>query len=119
GYTLTDQPEKIIAAEIIREKLFMLLKQEVPYGIGVEVTLFNEREGKNLVDIEANIYCEKESHKGIIIGENGKMLKKVGMLAREEIERLLGTKVFLKLWVKEKKDWRNNKIMLKSLGYNI
>jgi GTP-binding protein Era len=116
--TLTDQPEKLIAAEIIREKFFMLLKQEVPYGVGVEVILFREREGKNLLDIEANIYCEKESHKGIIIGENGKTLKKAGMLAREEIEGFLGMKVFLKLWVKKKKDWRNNKMMLKTLGYN-
>ena len=115
---LTDQPEKLIAAEIIREKFFMLLKQEVPYGIGVEVILFKEREGKNLLDIEANVYCEKESHKGIIIGKNGKILKKAGILAREEIERFLGVKVFLQLWVKEKKDWRNNNIMLKTLGYN-
>lgn len=115
---LTDQPERLIAAEIIREKLFMLLKQEIPYGIGLEITLFREREGKELIDIEANIYCEKESHKGIIIGKNGKMLKEAGTLAREEIERFLGMRVFLKLWVKNRKDWRNDKMMLKTLGYS-
>ncbi|NSW91797.1 MAG: GTPase Era [Firmicutes bacterium] len=115
---LTDQPEKFIVAEIIREKFLMFLKQEVPHGIGVEIVLFKEREGKNLLDIEANVYCEKESHKGIIIGKNGEMLKKAGTLAREEIERFLGVRVFLQLWVKVKKDWRNSDFVLKTLGYN-
>ena len=114
---ITDQPEKAIAAEIIREKFFMLLKQEIPYGIGVEITHFKEREGKNILDIEANIYCEKESQKGIVIGNNGKLIKKAGTLAREEIEYLFGIKVNLKLWVKTKNDWRNNVRMLKTLGY--
>ncbi len=114
---ITDQPEKAIAAEIIREKFFMLLKQEIPYGIGVEITHFKEREDKNILDIEANIYCEKESQKGIVIGNNGKLIKKAGTLAREEIEYLFGIKVNLKLWVKTKNDWRNNVRMLKTLGY--
>jgi len=114
---ITDQPERAIAAEIIREKFFMLLKQEIPYGIGVEITHFKEREDKNILDIEANIYCEKESQKGIVIGNNGKLIKKAGTLAREEIEYLFGIKVNLKLWVKTKNDWRNNVRMLKTLGY--
>jgi len=114
---LTDQPEKIIAAELIREKVLNLLSDEVPHGVGVEVITFKEREDKDLVDILANIYCEKDSHKGILIGKEGKMLKKIGSLSREEIEKLLGTKVFLQLWVKVKPDWRNNNTMLKTLGY--
>ncbi|MGE5614373.1 MAG: GTPase Era [Bacillota bacterium] len=114
---ITDQPEKMIAAELIREKILELVQDEVPHGTGVEIILFREREEKNLVDIEANIYCEKETHKGILIGKDGVMLKNIGMLARKEIENILGAKVYLKLWVKVKKDWRNNEYMLKLLGY--
>jgi GTPase len=114
---LTDQPEKVIAAELIREKILNLTDEEVPHGVGVEVISFKERENKNMVDIQATIYCEKDSHKGILIGKEGKMLKRIGTQAREEIERLLGTKVFLELWVKVKPDWRNSNNMLKTLGY--
>jgi len=114
---ITDQPEKMIAAELIREKILELIQEEVPHGTGVEVISFKEREGRDLVDIEANIYCERDSHKGILIGKEGKMLKKIGSLARGEIENLLGVKVFLQLWVKVKPDWRNSDNMLKTLGY--
>ncbi len=114
---ITDQPERMIAAELIREKILKLVSEEVPHGTGVEVISFKERPGKNLIDIEANIYCEKETHKGILIGKEGKMLKKIGTLARTEIENLLGAKVYLQLWVKVKPDWRNSDNMLKTLGY--
>lgn len=114
--TLTDQPEKVIAAEMIREKLLLNLDEEVPHGVGVEVTSFKERKD-GLINIQATIFCEKSSHKGIIIGKQGVMLKKIGSAARFEIERLLDTKVFLELWVKVKPDWRNNDNMLKDLGY--
>ncbi len=114
--TLTDQPEKVIAAEMIREKVLLNLDDEVPHGVGVEVMSFKERED-GLISIQATIYCEKSSHKGIIIGKQGQMLKKIGSAARYEIERLLDTKIFLELWVKVKPDWRNNAGMLKSLGY--
>ncbi|PYG88560.1 GTP-binding protein Era [Ruminiclostridium sufflavum DSM 19573] len=114
--TLTDQPEKVIAAEMIREKLLLNLDDEVPHGVGVEIMSFKERKD-GLISIQATIFCEKNSHKGIIIGKQGAMLKKIGSAARFEIERLLDTKVFLELWVKIKPDWRNNDSMLKSLGY--
>lgn len=114
---LTDQPEKMIAAELIREKILNLVNDEVPHGIGIEIISFKERHNKDIIDIQANIYCEKDSHKGILIGKEGKMLKKVGMLSRQEIESLLGSKVFLQLWVKVKPDWRNSENMLKTLGY--
>lgn len=114
---ITDQPEKMIAAELIREKILEMVKEEVPHGTGVEVISFKERAGKNIIDIEANIYCERETHKGILIGKEGKMLKSIGSLARVDIENLLGTKVFLQLWVKVKPDWRNSDNMLKTLGY--
>ncbi len=114
---LTDQPEKMIAAELIREKILELIQDEVPHGTGVEIISFKERQGRDLIDIEATIYCERETHKGIIIGKEGSMLKKIGSLSRREIENLLGVKVFLKLWVKVKPDWRNSDNMLKTLGY--
>ncbi len=114
---ITDQPEKMIAAELIREKILELVLEEVPHGTGVEVISFKERKGRDLIDIEANIYCEKETHKGILIGKEGKMLKKIGSFARVDIENLLGVKVFLQLWVKVKPDWRNSDNMLKTLGY--
>jgi len=113
----TDQPERTVASEYIREKMLLLLRDEIPHGTGVEITLFKDREVKNIIDIEATIYCDKKSHKGIIIGKNGAMLKKIGTLAREDLEKLFGTKVFLKLWVKVKEDWRNKNSVLRDLGY--
>ncbi len=114
---ITDQPEKVIVSEYIREKVLLFLREEVPHGVGVEVVTFTERKGKQIIDIEATIYCERKTHKGIIIGKNGAMLKKIGTSARKDIENLLATKVFLTLWVKVKEDWRNSNFMLKSLGY--
>lgn len=114
---LTDQQEKELAQELIREKLLNLLSDEVPHGIGVEVVSFKERPDKNMLEIDADIYCERESHKGIVIGRNGAMLKKVGTLARQDMERLYDTKVNLKLWVKVREDWRNSDSMLNELGY--
>lgn len=115
---MTDQTERVLVAELIREKVLHFLNEEVPHGVGVEIISFKERDGKDLIDIQANIYCEKDTHKGIIIGKQGKMLKKIGMNARQEIEDLLGSKVFLQLWVKVKPDWRNSNLMLKTLGYS-
>lgn len=114
---ITDQPEKQIAAEIIREKALWCLDKEVPHGIAVEVTSFQENE-KEILEIQATIFCEKKSHKGIIIGKNGTMLKKIGTLARKDIERFMGTKVFLELWVKVREDWRNLSQSLKNFGYD-
>ncbi|NLK69730.1 MAG: GTPase Era [Clostridiaceae bacterium] len=114
---LTDQPEKVLVQEIIREKILHLISEEIPHGIGVEVILFKEKQDSDLIEIHANIYCEKESHKGIIIGKNGDMLKKIGTLARQDVENLLDSRVFLKLWVKTKQDWRNSDFLLKELGY--
>lgn len=113
---LTDQPEKQIMAEFIREKALWCLDKEVPHGIAVEIVSF--KEGDNgVLNISATIYCEKKSHKGIIIGKGGLMLKKIGQLSRKEAERFFGTKVFLELWVKIKEDWRNSDIMLKNFGF--
>lgn len=114
---ITDQPERQIAAEMIREKLLHNLDQEVPHGIGVEILQMKERKGKEIVDIDAIIYCERESHKGMIIGKGGDLIKKIGKHAREDIERMVGMKVFLQTRVKVKKDWRNNDMVLKDLGY--
>ena len=114
---LTDQPEKVIVAELIREKVLQLVKDEVPHGVGVEILSFKERPNSDIIDIQANIYCERDSHKGILIGKEGKMLKKIGSLSRQEMENLLGAKVFLEIWVKVKPDWRNSANMLKTLGY--
>ncbi|HHX18247.1 MAG TPA: KH domain-containing protein, partial [Clostridium sp.] len=114
---ITDQPEKIIVAEFIREKVLELVSEEVPHGVGVEIISFKNRDDKDIIDIQANIYCEKSTHKGILIGKNGSMLKKIGTLSRVDIENFLGNKVFLELWVKVKKDWRNSDFMLKTLGY--
>ena len=115
---LTDQPEREIVAEIIREKLLMYLDEEVPHGVAVEIESFKEREGKPIIDIQATIICEKKSHKGIIIGKEGRKLKGVGKASREDIEALLGTKVFLELWVKVKEGWRDNSSLLKNYGYD-
>lgn len=114
---LTDQPEKQIMAEFIREKALWCLDKEVPHGIAVEISSFKEREN-GILNIAATIYCEKKSHKGIIIGKGGQMLKKIGQLSREEAEDFFGTKVFLELWVKIKEDWRNSSVMLKNFGFS-
>ena len=115
--TITDQPERQIVAELIREKALHALNDEIPHGIAVTVERMKDRGNQNLIDIEATVICERDSHKGIIIGKGGSMLKKIGTNARYEIERLLGCKVNLKLWVKVKKDWRDSDILLKNCGY--
>lgn len=117
--TLTDQPERQIVAEIIREKALRLMKDEVPHGIAVTIERMREREDKDLMDIEATIICERDSHKGIVIGKGGAMLKKIGSTARKDIEELVGVKVNLQLWVKVRKDWRDDKTQLKSFGYDV
>lgn len=114
---ITDQPEKFIIAEIIREKALLNLDEEIPHGIVVDVDGVKERKGKDLIDVFANIYAEKESHKGIVIGKNGAMLKKIGEEARKDIENLLGSKVNLQLWVKVEKNWRERDNKVKYFGY--
>ena len=116
--TITDQPERQIAAELVREKALRLLSQEIPHGIAVVIERMKNRKGRDIVDIEAVIVCERESHKRIIIGKKGSMIKEIGTQAREEMENLLDTKVNLKLWVKVRKDWRDSDILLKNYGYN-
>ena len=113
--TITDQPERQIVAEIIREKALHALSDEIPHGIAVSIERMKAR--KNVIDIEATIICERDSHKGIIIGKQGAMLKKIGSTARYEIEHLLDCKVNLQLWVKVKKDWRDSDFMIKNFGY--
>ncbi len=113
--TVTDQPERQIAAEIIREKLLWLLDKEVPHGIAIEITKMQEK--ADITNIYATIYCEKATHKGIIIGKGGEMLKKIGTMSRADIEKMLGKKVYLELWVKVKTDWRNNDFLIKNFGY--
>lgn len=115
--TVTDQPKRQIVAEIIREKSLHALEEEVPHGIAVVIESMKDRKKGNMTDIEATIVCERESHKGIIIGKGGAMLKKIGSNARFEIERLLERKVNLKLWVKVKKDWRDSDSLMKNFGY--
>lgn len=115
---ITDQPERAIASEIIREKVLMYLRDEVPHGVNVQIESMKAREDKAIVDIEATIICEKNSHKGIIIGKQGRKLKGIGKSAREEIERLLGSKVYMELWVKVRPGWRDNEGMLKNYGYD-
>lgn len=114
--TVTDQPTRQIVAELIREKALRLLSEEIPHGVAVSIESLKYR--KKLVDIEATIICERDSHKGIIIGKNGAMLKKIGSLARPEIEDLLERQVNLQLWVKVKKDWRDSDFLLKNFGYH-
>ena len=116
--TVTDQPERAIVAEIIREKALHALNDEIPHGIAVYIDRMKERRGQNIIDIDATIVCERDSHKGIIIGKGGSMLKKIGSNARYEMERLLDTQVNLKLWVKVRKDWRDSELMMKNFGYN-
>lgn len=114
---ITDQPERFVIAEIIREKALLGLEEEVPHGIYVAIEGVKERENKNLIDVFANIYCEKESHKGIVIGKNGSKLKEIGQSARIDIEKLLDTKVNLQLWVKVEKNWRERENKVKYFGY--
>lgn len=112
----TDQPERQVMAEIIREKLLWCLDREIPHGTAVEITKFSERDN-GIIDIDATIYCEKASHKGIIIGKGGEMLKKISSMARGDCERFMGTKVFLTTWVKYKENWRDNDFLVRNFGY--
>lgn len=116
--TVTDQPQRQIVAEIIREKALHALDEEIPHGIAVTIEKMRERKGQHIVDIEATIICERDSHKGIIIGKQGSMLKKIGSNARFEIEKMLEKRVNLKIWVKVKKDWRDSDTLMKNFGYN-
>ena len=116
--TVTDQPMRQIVAEIIREKALHALDEEIPHGIAVAIDVMKERNGGRITDIEATIICEKDSHKGIIIGKQGSMLKKIGSNARYEIEQMMEQKVNLKLWVKVKKDWRDSDFLMKNFGYD-
>ena len=113
----TDQPERQVMAEILREKMLRLLQREIPHGTAVEITRFSERDNE-IVDVEATIYCEKASHKGIIIGKQGAMLKKISTSARKDMERFMGTKVFLTTWVKVKENWRDNLAAIHNFGYS-
>ena len=113
---ITDQPERQICAELVREKLLQCLDREVPHGTAVEVTKFSERDN-GIIDLEVTIYCEKDSHKGIIIGKKGVMLKKIGELARRDIEAFMGTRVYLQTWVKVKENWRDNPAAIQNFGY--
>ena len=112
----TDQPEKQVCAELIREKLLLNLEREVPHGTAVEITRFSERDD-GIIDLEATIYCEKASHKGIIIGKQGAMLKKISTMARIDCEKFMGTKVFLTTWVKVKENWRDSDFLIRNFGY--
>lgn len=116
--TVTDQPQRQIVAEIIREKALHALDEEIPHGIAVTIEKMRERKGQHIVDIGATIICERDSHKGIIIGKQGSMLKKIGSNARFEIEKMLEERVNLKIWVKVKKDWRDSDTLMKNFGYN-
>lgn len=113
----TDMPEKELVAELIREKALLFMRDEIPHGLAVVVERFKERPGTNLVDIDVNIYCERESHKGMVIGKGGAMLKKIASAARVDCEAFLGCRVNLRCWVKVKPDWRDNEFMLNSLGF--
>lgn len=116
---VTDQPERFIVAELIREKILRLTREEIPHAVAVEITELSKRPDRELIDIHANIYVEKDSQKGIVIGKNGSMLKEIGRLAREDIEGLLGSTVFLQLWVKVKPDWRNKEGLWPSFGLDL
>jgi len=112
----TDQPERQVMAEIIREKLLWCLEKEIPHGTAVEITTFSERDN-GIIDIDATIYCEKASHKGIIIGKQGAMLKKISSLARTDCEKFMGTKVYMTTWVKVKENWRDSDFLVRNFGY--
>lgn len=113
---MTDQPERLICAELIREKALQHLRDEVPHGIGVEM-MGMEKMNDNFMEINATIYCERDAHKGIIIGKHGAMLKKIGELARQDVERFMGTKVYLQTWVKVKENWRDSAALLRNFGF--
>ncbi|MBQ6466667.1 MAG: GTPase Era [Clostridia bacterium] len=114
--TLTDQPERVIAAELIREKMLLLLDKEIPHGVAVSIEKMRERAGSDIMDVEALIYCEKESHKGIIIGKKGDMLKKISTRARIDMENFFCCKINLQCWVKVKEDWRNREGLIRNFG---
>jgi GTP-binding protein Era len=114
---VTDQPERQICAELIREKVLLNMEQEIPHGVAVVIDQMKERESQAIIDIDATIVCEKDSHKGMVIGKQGAMLKKIGSMARRDMENLLGSKVNLKIWVRVKKDWRDSDYLLKNYGY--
>lgn len=113
----TDMPEKELVAELVREKALLYMREEIPHGIAVVVERFKEREDKDLIDIDVDIYCERKSHKGMIIGKSGQMLKKIASSARTDIEELLGCKVNMQCWVKVREDWRDNEQLLNALGF--
>ena len=115
--TITDQPERQIVAEVIREKALLFMRDEIPHGIAVVVERFKERPGTDLIDIDVNIYCERESHKGMVIGKGGAMLKKIASAARADCEEFLGCRVNLQCWVKVKSDWRDNEFLLNNFGF--
>ncbi|OPJ56997.1 GTPase Era [Alkalithermobacter paradoxus] len=114
---LTDQPERVLVSELIREKVLHYIHEEIPHGVAVEIETMKQRKEGDIIDISAAIYCERDSHKGIIIGKNGKKLKGIGKAAREDIERLLGSKVYLQLWVKVKEKWRESENYIRNFGY--
>ena len=114
----TDQADSQVCAETVREKMLLCLDKEIPHGTAVEVTKFSEREDTGIIDLDVTIYCEKASHKGIIIGKHGDMLKRISTLARQDIEKFMGTKVYLETWVKVKENWRDNVNFIRSQGYN-
>ena len=116
--TITDQPQRQIVAEMIREKALRCLDEEIPHGIAVAIDQMKERKGGGMFDIDATIICERDSHKGIIIGKGGSMLKRIGSEARRDIENMLEAKVNLQLWVKVKKDWRDSDFLMKNFGYD-
>lgn len=116
--TLTDQPERVLAGEMIREKMLRLLDKEIPHGTAVVVERMKTREDKDIIDMDATIYCERDSHKGIIIGKQGAMLKKIGSYARQDMESFFNCKVNLTMWVKVKEDWRNREGLLRSFGFD-
>ncbi|AXU87393.1 TPA: GTPase Era [Clostridioides difficile] len=117
-YMITDQPERVLIAELIREKVLHYLNDEIPHGVAVEIEKMKARNDKEIVDVSAVIYCEKDSHKGIIIGKNGRKLKGIGKSARQDIELLLGSQINLQLWVKVKENWRNLQNYINNFGYN-
>lgn len=116
--TLTDQPEKVLAAEMIREKILRLTEKEIPHGTAVVIERMKMRDDKNLMDINATIYCERDTHKGILIGKKGAMLKKISTYARQDMENFFGCKVNLKTWIKVKEDWRNKENLMRSFGFD-
>ena len=113
----TDQPDSQVCAETVREKMLLCLDKEIPHGTAVEVTRFSERDN-GIIDLDVTIYCEKASHKGIIIGKHGEMIKRISSLARQDIEKFMGTKVYMETWVKVKENWRDNANFIRSQGYD-